>query len=141
MATNEATDDTVTRIEELLGSLDLADGFRTAVTVPVSLTDPDQGTEQKFYFILKSVEFVFLQSYVRTGLLLPTSKEAFEDTYPRKVLEKYVDELLYNVSKIQVRCNKPKLTCQRMRDVLVDIQNHCHELHSKTLNHIILLGE
>ncbi|PYI11592.1 hypothetical protein BO78DRAFT_425538 [Aspergillus sclerotiicarbonarius CBS 121057] len=120
MAT-KAVNDFVTRAEELLG---IANGFRTTVTVPVSLTEPDKGTQEKFYFILQSVDFVLLQSYARTGLLLPASKESFEDTYPQNVFEEYVDGPLYN----------------RMRDVLVDIQNHCYVFDAEALNHIILLG-
>ncbi|RAL03813.1 uncharacterized protein BO80DRAFT_487521 [Aspergillus ibericus CBS 121593] len=119
--TNKAVDEFVSRAEELLG---IANGFLTPVTVPVSLTEPDKGTTEKFYFILKSVDFVLLQSYVRTGLLLPASKESFEDTYPQEVFKDYVDGPLYN----------------RMRDVLKDIQSHCYAFQSKALNHIILLG-
>lgn len=78
----------------------LYDSTAHALAAGVTTTE----TKPTERFVFHTAEGVKLQLYLRQGMVLPDTKEAYETKYPRKDVEPFLNELDKKFNLYQVSC-------------------------------------
>ncbi|KAH8152768.1 uncharacterized protein LAJ45_02993 [Morchella importuna] len=79
-------------------------------------------------FVFHTAEGVQLQAYLRQGMMLPATKEAYETKYPRKDVETFLNEL-----------DKKFNLYQAAQDNALSIFKHTTDFHNNTFNEMFTL--